>query len=197
MGPIIEVGLPERHRERAARLYLEAFGRKIGPIIGTGERAARFLAAVLSPRHAIVALDEEGGLLGLAGYHDETGGFVGGGFSELADAYGRLGALWRAPALMIFERKRIGGQLLMDGVVVADAARGRGVGGALIERVARLARETGRREVRLDVIDANPRARALYERRGFRATAETGSRILKPLFGFERVTTMVRAVSQA
>ncbi|MEM8753757.1 MAG: GNAT family N-acetyltransferase [Pseudomonadota bacterium] len=192
--PPISVGLPERLRAEAARLYLEAFGAKLGPILGRDARAEAFIADVLRPDHAVVAEDEGGRLLGLAGFHDEAGGFVGGGFRDLAQAYGLFGALWRAPALELFERSPEPRQLLMDGLVVAPEARGRGVGGAILNRIEALAIETGRAEVRLDVVDTNPRARALYERRGFEAVAETGSRLLRPIFGFSRSTTMVLAV---
>lgn len=191
----VAVGLPEHHRAAAAALYMEAFGAKIGPIIGRDARASAFIASVLRPCHAVVALDEGGALLGLAGFHDERGGFVGGGLADMQRHFGWLGGLWRGLALSIFERAAGDGQLLMDGIVVSAAARGRGVGGALIERIVALAQETGRSEVRLDVVDENPRARALYERRGFVPTAETGSRLLKPIFGFGRATNMVLPVT--
>jgi len=42
-----------------------------------------------------------------------------------------------------------------------------GVGSALLDAVAREAQARGLKEVRLDVIDSNPRAKALYTRKGF------------------------------
>lgn len=190
----ISVGFPEHLRDAAAALYMEAFGAKLGPILGRGDRARDFLASVMSPRHAVAAVTQDGELLGLAGFHDERGALVGGGFRDLARAYGTLGALWRAPLLAIFEREPAPGQLLMDGVVVSPAARSRGIGRALLMRIAALAKETGRREVRLEVVDANPRARALYEKLGFESRSETGSSLLRPFFGFSRATTMVLPV---
>ncbi len=50
---------------------------------------------------------------------------------------------------------------------VAPAGRGRGVGAALVEEVARWARSTGARTLSLDVVEANQPARVLYERQGF------------------------------
>ena len=52
----------------------------------------------------------------------------------------------------------------------------------------------GYAEVRLDVIDNNPRARTLYERRGFVAGDTQYLGPLKYLFGFSAATTMVRTV---
>lgn len=191
----IEEGLPEPLRPAAARLYLEAFGAKLGPILGRGARAERFLEGVLRPGNVLLALSEEEALLGLAGFHDEGGGFVGGGMAELRAAYGGFGALWRGAALALFERGPAEGELLMDGIVVAPEARGGGVGGALIEAMAARAARRGLSAVRLDVVDSNPRARALYARRGFEPGEETGSPLLRPFFGFSRSLTMRRPVS--
>lgn len=174
---------------------MDAFGAKLGPILGSDARARRFVASVLRPAHAVAALDGDGALLGVAGYHDERGGFVGGGLPDITRAYGVFGGVWRGLALSVFEREPADGQLLMDGVVVARPARGCGVGAALIERIVALAAETGRREVRLDVIDVNPRARALYERMGFVAGKTSSAGFLRPFFGFSSATTMIRGVS--
>lgn len=55
-------------------------------------------------------------------------------------------------------------------VWVAPAARGLGVGDALLEEAARRARGERRARLCLDVGDRNARARALYARHGFRPT---------------------------
>jgi ribosomal protein S18 acetylase RimI-like enzyme len=57
---------------------------------------------------------------------------------------------------------------------VAPAARGAGVGDALVTEVMRRARDAGAAALRLAVADGNDPARALYERHGFRATGELG-----------------------
>lgn len=53
---------------------------------------------------------------------------------------------------------------------VAPAARRRGVGRVLVAAAVDRARDLGLRRVLLDVVDANPAARALYEAMGFRLT---------------------------
>lgn len=194
MAPHLVRGLPEDERRAAARLYLEAFAAKLGPVIGKGERAEAYLAATMRPGNAFVALDDAGGLLGLAGFRDETGGFLSGGVAEMQHVFGRFGGLWRGLALSVFDREPEPGELMMDGVVIAPAARGRGVGGALIEAVAALAPERAALYIRLDVANTNTRARALYERCGFVATRERGSLFLRPFFGFSHAVTMLRPV---
>ncbi|WP_306323530.1 MULTISPECIES: GNAT family N-acetyltransferase [unclassified Streptomyces] len=53
------------------------------------------------------------------------------------------------------------------GLVVADAARGRGVGRALVRGAVELARRQGARRITLRVLGHNTPARKLYEAEGF------------------------------
>ncbi len=146
------------------------------------------------PAHALCVHDGDR-LVGVAGYHSPAGALVGGGLSDLAAVYGWAGSLWRAAALSVLERPRQAGDLLVDGIFVAPSHRGHGLGSALIEGLAREAVARGCVRVRLDVIDENARARALYERKGFVAVGGQSSRLLKLLFGFRGAVTMVRQVA--
>jgi RimJ/RimL family protein N-acetyltransferase len=49
--------------------------------------------------------------------------------------------------------------------------------------------------LRLQVVDTNPRARALYERLGFRAAKTHRVPLVGPLMGFSAYTDMVRPVA--
>jgi ribosomal protein S18 acetylase RimI-like enzyme len=82
----------------------------------------------------------------------------------------------------------------MDGIFVAAEARGRGVGTALLDAVCKEAKQRGFRQVRLDVIDTNPRARALYLHEGFKEVSTHKLGVLRHAFGFSAATTMVRDV---
>lgn len=57
---------------------------------------------------------------------------------------------------------------------VDPSARGTGIADALIGAIAGWARSDGARTLKLWVADASPRARAFYQRAGFRATGEAG-----------------------
>ncbi|WP_228974555.1 GNAT family N-acetyltransferase [Streptomyces sp. DH12] len=186
-------GVPAGAERRAADLYWEAFGRKLGPALGPPGKAVGFIAAHLNADRAVSAL-LDGRLVGLAGYQLDGRPLTGGSASDVLRAYGRLRGLHRLALLALFERRPAPGQLVMDGIAVDAAARGRGIGGLLLEEVAAVAAESGCQEVRLDVIDTNPRARALYERRGFRAVRTERTPYLRGLLGFGAVTTMRRAV---
>ena len=188
----IEPGFAEAERARIAELYWEAFGSKLGRVLGPRRRALRFVAEALDPAHALCARDGDGTLLGVAGFKTARGALVAGGLRSMRATYGLAGAAWRAGLLTLLDSDVDNRRFLVDGIFVAPEARGRGVGTRLIEALVQEARARGHAEIRLEVIDENHRARALYERRGF---AAAGHRPLGPLgmvFGFRAATTMIR-----
>ena len=71
------------------------------------------------------------------------------------------------------DRKR-GDTAFLISMWVAPEARGRGVGGALVEALVECARSEGFARMELDVGDHNAAAIALYAKKGFDATGERG-----------------------
>jgi GNAT superfamily N-acetyltransferase len=65
---------------------------------------------------------------------------------------------------------RAGTDCLVEDVFVSQAARGVGLGSALLDGALARARERGARRMELDVNEANDTALALYGRAGFSAT---------------------------
>ncbi len=195
-GPHIVTGLPEGLEAAAARLYWAAFGAKLGRLMGPEARALGFLTATISHDRMLAALDGAGGLLGIAAYKIAGRGFSAGGLRDFWRHYG-AGTLWRAPPLLLLERKAPPGVLQMDGICVAPGARGQGVGTGLLEALFGFAAEQGLKRITLDVIDSNPRARALYERLGFQPVETTHLGPLRHLFGFAASTRMERELQAA
>ncbi|MCK7615287.1 GNAT family N-acetyltransferase [Roseibium sediminicola] len=187
-------GFPETERPVAVRLFWRAFSGKLGTVMGPEEKALRFLDRVIDPGFALGALSPDGRLLGLAGFKTDQGALVAGGLEDMIAVYGTLGGTCRGLLLDVLERETEPHCLLMDGIFVAEEARGQGVGSALLEAVCAQARERGLARVRLDVINTNPRARALYERAGFKAVSEEKTGVLEVLFGFSSATRMERTV---
>lgn len=190
----IASGFPETERPVAVRLFWQAFSGKLGKVMGPEEKALRFLDRVINPDFALSALSPDGHLLGLAGFKTDEGALVGGSLNDMIAVYGKFGGLWRGTLLDLLERETEPDCLLMDGIFVAEDARGQGVGSALLEAVCAQARDRGLARVRLDVINTNPRARALYERAGFKAVSEEKTGVLEAVFGFSSATRMERAV---
>lgn len=194
MRPQIDRGFPEDQREAVAALYWAAFGGKLGKLLGPGPRALRFLAPGFDPAHAISVAGPDAKVLGVAGFKTAEGAFADGGWRDLVRVFGVGGATWRAPLLALLSRKPEPDILLMDGIAVSPEARGQGLGSLLLDGILEEARRRGLSSVRLDVVDTNPRARALYERKGFQAVSEEKTWPFGWLFGFASATRMERRV---
>ncbi|MCB5164569.1 GNAT family N-acetyltransferase [Streptomyces bambusae] len=191
---VIRRGVPLGAEEQVAELYWEAFGRKLGAALDPPERGRAFIARHLHHDRAAVALTPGGDrVVGVAGYQVDGRALTGGGGRDVLSAYGLFRGLPRLAVLALLERTPEPGELVMDGIAVDPAQRGTGIGGLLLTEIAAIAAEHGCSRVRLDVIDVNPRARALYERHGFTAVRTEQTPYLKRLMGFGAVTTMHRA----
>ena len=189
-------GFTPTQRGAAAALFWQAFGDKLRPVMRPEAKALAVLTAIADPTHAISAVTPDGTLLGIAGFKTSTGAFMGGDLKALQAVYGWAGGLWRGLLLSLLDRPLPPDTLLMDGIMVAPAARGQGVGTALLCAIKAKAAASGCARVKLDVIDSNPRARALYEREGFIAQRTTGTGPLRFLFGFRKSTEMTCAAGQ-
>ncbi len=153
-----------------------------------------FIESVLDPSHAISAVSLEGEFLGVAGFKTPDGVLVGGTFADLVNTYGWVSAALRVMFLSLLERECEDGTLLMDGIFVEPDARGQGVGTALLRAIEAHAASLDLQSVRLDVVDTNPRARAFYEREGFREKSVESLGPLAPVFGFTSATEMTKSV---
>lgn len=186
----VERGFPGADRPIAARLFWEAFKGKLSLPMGPEAKALAFIEGQLRPQFSFSAYDGDR-LVGLVGFKSDEGGLLGGDYRDMAAVYGYVGAIWRSVILSMFERKLEDGHLLLDGIFVARSARGKGVGTLLLAAIEDFARFELRTEIRLDVIDTNPKAKALYERKGYVASGQVKSRLLKPILGFSSATTMI------
>ncbi|MFD0385591.1 hypothetical protein ACFQ2B_34595 [Streptomyces stramineus] len=76
-GPVsVRRGVPAGAERRAAELYWDAFGRKLGPALNPPDKAVSFLADHLNADRAVCAL-LDGQLVGLAGYQLGGRAFTG------------------------------------------------------------------------------------------------------------------------
>lgn len=185
-------GLLPEHHDPAAAAYWHAFSRKLRFPLGPSHKAIAFIGRTLDPDHAISAVSSRGDFLGVAGFKTPSGAFVGGTFADLARVYGTFSAMIRGLLVGTLERRCDDRTLLMDGIVVTPAARGMGVGTALLAAIEQHAVNLGLKQIRLDVIDTNPRARALYERQGYEARSVLSTGPFRGVFGFANATTMYK-----
>ncbi len=189
----IEPLLPESARTAAAELYWDAFGRLLRPVLGTSPNAIAVLADGIDPRRAIVAMDGEE-LVGVIGLHYKQHAFTHLTARSLLRHYGVRG-LPRLLPLVLFNGRPDRDELRLDGLAVREERRGQGIGSQLLREAARRAGMLGIDVIRLEVVDTNPRARALYEREGYVAVRTERTPYLRRAMGFGEVTTMERWVA--
>jgi ribosomal protein S18 acetylase RimI-like enzyme len=191
-GYRLQLGLPANLRAEAALLYWQAFGSKLGLVMGPQDRALAYLHRVIRADHAIIAVSDSGRLLGLAGFKTPQGSFAAGNADEMRASYGIFGGTWRARLLGFLSDEIDNENFLLDGLCVVSDRHGQGIGSALMSAIAAEARLRGYASVRLDVIESNTRALALYHRLGFVEIKRAEIGVLRHVFGFRAAVTMVR-----
>ena len=193
-GVTLQLGLPDALRADAARLYWQAFGRKLGFVMGPQARAMQFLIKVIRADQVITAVSAEGKLLGIAGFKTPRGGFASGQAEDLRVIYGVFGSWWRKALFDRLSDEIDNERFLLDGLCVDGPAQGQGLGSALLDAICAEARLRHYSGVRLDVIDSNRRAIALYQRLGFTVVGRQDIGLLRLVFRFSAALTMVRDV---
>ncbi|MFJ1617497.1 MULTISPECIES: GNAT family N-acetyltransferase [unclassified Streptomyces] len=191
-------GFPQAPRRASPSCTGTPFGRKLGPVLNPPETAREFIAAHLHHDRGVAAL-VDGEVVGVAGYQRGGRAPTGGGARSVLSTYGTFRGIPRLLLLALFSRTPAAHELVMDGIAVSPrpAHRGRGIGSLLLAEIATLAADHDCRRIRLDVIDVDPRARALCERHGFTAARTERTPYLRGLLGFSAVTTTYRPVTAA
>jgi ribosomal protein S18 acetylase RimI-like enzyme len=190
----ISVGLPPNSTPKIAAMYFDIFSRKLGAVLGR-RTAVAMIADHINADRIIVAIDG-GELVGIAGLKYNGNGFFAPDRRGFLKHYGPLVGRIRAGLWASVQTNPRPHQLLLDGLGVQAELRSRGIGTALLEAVNRRARELGKTEVILEVVDTNPRAKALYERFGYK-TVLTTHRWSFRLAGFSSAHLMLRRLTDS
>lgn len=190
----IQHGLPEAHREAVGRLFFEATSEKLGWVFRSEEDGHAGIAESLQADCVIVALEGET-LLGAAAL--KTANWEALGFSRIqSQHFSLMYVLFGMLVSAIFGSKAPKGTLLVDLIAVGATQRGKGIGTRLLGAAEQYARDNGFTELRLSVIDENPRAQALYERMGYVVIRHTAMPFfLRPLFGFSGAADMCKPLN--
>lgn len=177
-----------------AALYAAAFARKFRPAFGDDATATAILAPTLNQDRVIVAR-ESTDVAGVAGFNLDRRGLVAPKLTDMARHRGWIRAIFGMGCLALLDSDKADDLLVMDGITVAEAYRGRGIGTKLLKAIVDLAADAGKTAVQLSVIDTNPGARRLYERFGFTPVkTESLGGLGRRLFGFTSATIMQRPV---
>ncbi len=196
LNVVYRIGLEKGQLNRAAELYDEAFGKKFAVAITSRQDRLRLYESAFVGSFALTA-SLESKLVGLAGFHTPDGSLTGGiTAGVLLTQLGVFRGLRAIAIFSLYERKPKPGQLLMDGIAVHRDYRGHGIGSRLLRKIVDYARQNGFATIRLDVIDTNPGARRLYERRGFIPVRSERFPFLRWLLGFGGSTVMESRVEE-
>ncbi|WP_087017366.1 GNAT family N-acetyltransferase [Thaumasiovibrio subtropicus] len=187
----LQKGWNDGYRQVVAVLYEGAFGPKFQTAIPDKQQRLAILSEGFLPEYSFVILDGQK-VIGLAGIQTREGALTGGiSVRQLIKRLGFWRGCWACFVFALFEREPTAKEMVLDGLVIDSAYRGEGLGTRLLDACKALAIEQNYQSLRLDVIDSNSRARALYEREGFVETARDYHPWLKRLVGFSYSTTMV------
>lgn len=188
-------GFEEKDRSKAAKLYVVAFKRKFENLLGDEETLQRMFEKAMNSDFSLSAYDENGNLLGICGFHAGKHGLVEIKVKDFVENFGLIKGLWKAFLTdMIFTRKvKSKKELLMDGIAVDKDYRGQGIGSQLFQGLMEYANHEDYNSLRLDVIDENPKAKALYKKLGFKEIYyEKVPKYISKLIGVSGVTAMVK-----
>ena len=188
-------GIKPEHRVVAAHLYAKAFAGKFLSILGDHKRVTNLFSSGINTQRGISAISSNNELLGLVGfqYHDTS--LIDIQLKDFTREYGLIVGMIKAAAIAIlFDRKPDNPhQLMMDGIVVREESRGQGIGKRFFAELEHLAQSKQLTSIKLDVIDANPKAKRLYEKIGFAAVKhQTVPNLLTRWVGVRGVTTMIK-----
>jgi len=198
MAISIQRGFTDDLRVPTARLFWEGFGDKLGFVMGEASQAIGVIAESFVPENIYIARDEERvvGVIVLRDSAERDGLEINPSLAH--KHYGFLSGTLRFWVMgLVFSTVPNEGELWVDSIAVASTARGQGIGSQLLGAAFQFAEENNYQAVGLEVVNNNPRARALYERIGFEATAEKSVGFFSRWVGFDSYLRMVKPLKKS
>lgn len=185
----ISFGMPEDQKARVAQLFCKAFETKFEKVYGPEERGLPIISKYLRNDRIVVAINK-GVVVGFAGLKFKGKGFIDMSFRQLLQELelrifrliflGCFYVVFRQ--IWMFLNRSREKEVLLDALAVTKNMRNKGIGSSLLDYIIDFGRSRGYKQIRLSVVDVNPRARRLYERVGFKEV-----RVRRIIFPWNRV----------
>lgn len=153
------------------------------PILGEVDRALRVLTQHINFENCRTAFCNDQ-LVGILGLQTRAGGFWTPTRKSFIAEYGLIGGLIRYCGLFLLHHETKSDEWYIDGIAVKEEMRGLGIGTKLLGHLEEGARNNGIHKITLEVINTNPRAKALYQRFGFREINRTNLWPFNRIYGF-------------
>ncbi len=188
----IRKGFEEKDRKIVAELYAIAFKRKFVNLLGDVDTVSKLLSDGLNSDYCLACYKEDE-LVGIAGFHVASDALLNISISDFIKQFGFFKGLFKAltSGIVFYRKSTPDDELLMDGIAVREGFRGQGIGTLLFDELFLWAKTNGYSYIHLDVIDENPKAKALYERLGFKETSyEKVPGFIEKLIGVSGFTHM-------
>jgi ribosomal protein S18 acetylase RimI-like enzyme len=186
----IQKGVSKNQLIIVARIFYESFQDKFALIFGDPKKAIRLISKIVREDRILVAFND-GKVVGFAGLHFLGKKFMACKLTEVARIYG-LATLRVLIYFLInlFTEIKLN-QLHLEILAVTEKQRGKGIGTKLLLSTIDFARRKGFSEIKLEVVNTNPRANKFYEKMGFKKVKDR--KIPYPfniLTGFSVITDM-------
>ena len=157
----------KNQRIRTIEIFYDAFEQKIRALIKSREKAIAIYNRSLKNDQVFYAL-MDGNVVGLIGLHYKNKPFLEFKYRDLRKYFNPLQSYFIYRIYKLTSPKIKDDVLRIDSIAVDKSSRGLGIGTQLINKVFEFANNKGFNEVILEVINTNPKAKALYERIGFK-----------------------------
>jgi ribosomal protein S18 acetylase RimI-like enzyme len=162
----IQQKIQKIQRKDIAKIFYESFKEKIGQLFKDQEKAIKLFSKLIRENQIIVAL-EDGNPVGFVGLHYQKKHFMRFSFTEITRIYG----LETIRATLYFLTNLLDdiqpNQLHLEVIAVDKKQRSKGIGTKLLLSTIEFAKQESFSQVRLEVINTNPKAKKLYEKIGF------------------------------
>ena len=174
---------------QALEIYYNAFEQKIRPLLKPKEKAICIYSYAIHPNRVYYAL-KNGKTAGIIGLQYDDLDFLSYRFDFIKRQYSFFRSLYLYIILNIMKMKLEEYTIRIDSIAVDDQCRGQGIGKILIDKVIEIAKNRGFKEIILEVVNTNPRAKKLYEKMGFKEKKHIKFYFLTRSFGFTSAYVM-------
>lgn len=167
----IQQKIQKTQKKEIAKILYESFKEKIGKLFKDQEKAIKLFSKLIRENQILVALDK-GKPVGFVGLHYNKKHFLQFSFKEIIKIYG-LETIRASLYFLtnLFENIQPN-QLHLEIIAVDEKQRTKGIGTKLILSTIEYAKQKGFHQIRLEVVNTNPKAKKLYEKTGFKKSKD-------------------------